>query len=135
MQFIVVPRTGCGDRVVAIAIGSAPSRCRGFGMLVALDILAWSPNVMTGEWARHTIRILQFQVLYGNIPGVQIPIPHPHHTRRPKLHSRTKFQATEKQQEQQLRIDAKHRAIYCYNYSSVQAEGAKGASSQPGKHE
>ena len=61
------------------------------------------------------LRILRFQVLYGNIPGVQIPIPHPHHTRRPKLHSRTKFQATEKQQEQQQQpIDAKHRAIYCY---------------------
>ena len=68
---------------------------------------------MTGEWARHTIRILQFQVLYGNIPGVQIPIPHPHHTKRPKLHSRTKFQATEKQQEQPP-IEAKHRAIYCH---------------------
>ena len=83
-------------------------------MLVALDILAWSPNVMTGEWARHPIRILRFQVLYGNIPGVQIPIPHPHHTRRPKLHSRTKFQATEKQQEQPPPLEAKHRAIYCY---------------------
>ena len=135
MQFIVVPRTDALV-MVAMAIGSAPSRCRGFGMLVALDILAWSPNVMTGEWARHTIRILRFQVLYGNIPGVQIPIPHPNHTRRPKLHSRTKFQATEKQQEQQPQpIDAKHRPIYCYNYSSVQAEGAKRASSKPAKHE
>ena len=29
---------------------------------------------MTGEWARHTLRILQFEVLYGNMPGVQILI-------------------------------------------------------------
>ena len=114
-QGAVYRRTQDGRVVmVAMAIGSAPSRCRGFGMLVALDILAWSPNVMTGELARHTIRILQFQVLYGNIPGVQIPIPQPPHTRRPKLHSRTKFQATEKQQEQQQPLEAKHRAIYCY---------------------
>ena len=91
-------------------------------------------SVMTGEWASHTIRILQFQVLYGNIPGVQIPIPHPHHTRRPKLHSRTKFQATEKQQEQQQPLEAKHRALLLCP-SSVLAEGAKGASSQPAKHE
>ena len=29
-------------------------------MLAALDILAWSPNVVTGEWTRQTIIILSF---------------------------------------------------------------------------
>ena len=89
-------------------------------------------NVMTGEWARHTLRILQFQVLYGNIPEVQIPIPHPHHTRRPKLHSRTKLKQQRSNKNNNNQRSMQSIKLYTTRPSSV--HGAERASSQQSKN-